>query len=39
MVSLRTALGCLLAAAGLAVAPYAAAAEFVNVLTGGTSGV
>src|SRR5690242_21251056 len=39
MVSLRKALGCLLAAAGIAAAPYAAAADFVNVLTGGTSGV
>jgi len=32
-------LGCLLVAAGTAVAPFAAAADFVNVLTGGTSGV
>jgi len=39
MVSLRKALGCLLVAAGIAAAPYAAAADFVNVLTGGTSGV
>ena len=39
MASLRKALGCLLVAAGTAAAPFAAAADFVNVLTGGTSGV
>ena len=39
MVSLRKAFGCLLVAAGTAVAPIAGAADFVNVLTGGTSGV
>jgi TRAP transporter TAXI family solute receptor len=39
MILLRKALGCLLVAAGIGAAPYAAAAEFVNVLTGGTSGV
>jgi TRAP transporter TAXI family solute receptor len=39
MILLRKALGCLLVAAGIGGAPYAAAAEFVNVLTGGTSGV
>jgi TRAP transporter TAXI family solute receptor len=39
MASLRNALGCLLIAAGFAASPPAAAAEFVNVLTGGTSGV
>jgi uncharacterized protein len=39
MASFRRALGCLLVAAATAVAPFAAAADFVNVLTGGTSGV